>query len=499
MLRIREYRRVESLEEAYELNQKKTNRIIGGGLWMKIGDRNLMTAIDLSGLGLDQISETEDEFVIGCMATLRDLEVHPGLNAYTDGAVKQSVCHIVGVQFRNCATVGGSIYGRFGFSDVLTLFAALDCYVELYKGGNVPIQEFTPALGMDGPYYTEATVGLFAGLDLDLWGVHRSAVAAAIGAHNAALAETAAVELSLTTGVAQLYYSMQASYQMLDLLEQTRDVIDYAVKAHQSKVAHGLEAQVPFHGARAQILAVDKQIAAVKGQITETRESLRALIGAGASDMPEIKPVALPRVQTGIPATLSYELLARRPDLQAMRWYVQASLDQVDSARALFYPSFDIKAFFGLDSIHLDTLFKKTSRQFNFIPGLKLPLFDGGRLNANLEGTRAASNMMIERYNQSVLNAVRDVAVNGTRLQTLNDEREMQAERVEATRFTQRAAEAAYQRGLTSRLQATEARLPVLAEEMSLLMLDSRRVIQSIQLMKSLGGGYQASPVVEKK
>ena len=89
-------------------------------------------------------------------------------------------------------------------------------------------------------------------------GVHRSAVAAAIGAHNAALAETAAVELSLATGVAQLYYSMQASYQMLDLLEQTHDVIDYAVKAHQSKVAHGLEAQVPFHGARAQILAVDK-------------------------------------------------------------------------------------------------------------------------------------------------------------------------------------------------------------------------------------------------
>lgn len=224
---------------------------------------------------------------------------------------------------------------------------------------------------MDGPYYTEATVGLFAGLDLDLWGVHRSAVAAAIGAHNAALAETAAVELSLTTGVAQLYYSMQASYQMLDLLEQTRDVIDYAVKAHQSKVAHGLEAQVPFHGARAQILAVDKQIAAVKGQITETRESLRALIGAGASDMPEIKPVALPQVQTGIPATLSYELLARRPDLQAMRWYVQASLDQVDSARALFYPSFDIKAFFGLDAIHR-YLIQKNQSPVQLHPGSEI-------------------------------------------------------------------------------------------------------------------------------
>lgn len=355
-----------------------------------------------------------------------------------------------------------------------------------------------PKLGMDGPYYTEATVGLFAGLDLDLWGVHRSAVAAAIGAQNAALAETAAVELSLSAGVAQLYYSMQASYQMLDLLQQTHDVIAFAVKAHQSKVAHGLEARVPYHGAKAQMLAVDKQIAAVKGQIKETRESLRALIGAGASDLAEIKPIALPQIQTGLPATLSYELLARRPDLQAMRWYVQASLSQVDAARALFYPSFDIKAFFGLDAIHLDQLFKSTSRQINLIPGLRLPLFDGGRLNANLQHTRATSNLMIERYNQQVLDAVRDVAINGTRLQTLNDERAMQLERVEAMRYMQASAEAACKRGLGSRLQATEARLPVLAEEMSLLIVDTQRVIQNIQLIRALGGGYQA-PAVTKE
>lgn len=351
-----------------------------------------------------------------------------------------------------------------------------------------------PRLGMDGPYYTEATVGLVAGLDLDLWGAHRSAVSAAIGAQNAALAETAAVELALSTGVAQLYYSIQASYQMLDLLQQTHDVIDYAARAHQSKVAQGLEAKVPYHGARAQMLAVDKQMAAVKGQIKETRESLRALMGAEANGLKEIKPAALPQVQVGIPAMLSFNLLARRPDLQAMRWYVQASLDQVDAARALFYPSFDLKVFFGLDAIHIDELFKSTSRQINVIPGLRLPLFDGGRLNANLKNARAGSNMLIERYNQSVLNAVRDVAIGGTRLQTLNDERAMQVERVAATRYSQSAAEAAFNRGLGSRLQATEARLPVLAEEMSLLMLDTQRVVQGIQLIKTLGGGYQAVP-----
>ena len=139
---IREYKKAESLEEAWQLNQKKSNRVLGGMVWLKMGKMPIGTAIDLSGLGLDTIEETEDEFRIGCMVTLRDLELDPGLNGYTDGAVRESVRHIVGVQFRNLATVGGSIYGRYGFSDVLTMFLAMDSYVELYKGGIIPLREY---------------------------------------------------------------------------------------------------------------------------------------------------------------------------------------------------------------------------------------------------------------------------------------------------------------------------------------------------------------------
>lgn len=142
MLKIKNYVKVNSLEEAYELNQKKTARILGGMVWMKMGNRALATAIDLSGLGLDSILEKDDEFVIGCMTSLRDLETNEALNAYTQGAMKESLRHIVGVQFRNCATVGGSIYGRYGFSDVLTMFLGLDTWVELYKAGLVPLAEF---------------------------------------------------------------------------------------------------------------------------------------------------------------------------------------------------------------------------------------------------------------------------------------------------------------------------------------------------------------------
>lgn len=142
MITFSNYVKAKSLEEAYELNQKKGNAVIGGMLWMKMSKKRFNTIIDLSQLGLDKIEETDDEFRIGCMVTLRDIEQHKSFNEYTCGAACESVRHIVGVQFRNLATVGGSIFGRYGFSDVLTMFMALESYVELYKGGIVPISEF---------------------------------------------------------------------------------------------------------------------------------------------------------------------------------------------------------------------------------------------------------------------------------------------------------------------------------------------------------------------
>jgi len=142
MFRFKNYVKVQELKEAYELNQKKSNVVLGGTLWLKMEDINKQTAIDLSGLGLDKITETSEEFIIGCMVSLRDLELHPSLNESFQNGFKEAVRHIVGVQFRNCATVGGSIFARFGFSDVLTLFLALDSYVELYKGGRVSMKEF---------------------------------------------------------------------------------------------------------------------------------------------------------------------------------------------------------------------------------------------------------------------------------------------------------------------------------------------------------------------
>ena len=143
VLKFGTYVRVGNAAEAYELLQKnRNNKIVGGGIWMRLGSRRVATAIDLSACGLDQIEETETEFRIGAMCTLRQLERHVGLNALVNHVFEFAVHDIVGVQLRNTATVGGSIYSRFGFSDVLTMFLAMDCDVELYKGGILPLQEY---------------------------------------------------------------------------------------------------------------------------------------------------------------------------------------------------------------------------------------------------------------------------------------------------------------------------------------------------------------------
>ena len=134
MLTFQNYKRPETLEEAWTLNQSKSARLAAGMMWMRMGDAQIGTVVDLCGLGLDHLEETQDAFLIGAMVPLRKLETWDPFIRYTNGAVKEALRHIIGVQLRNTATVGGSVWGRFGFSDVITLLLAMDTLVVLYCG-----------------------------------------------------------------------------------------------------------------------------------------------------------------------------------------------------------------------------------------------------------------------------------------------------------------------------------------------------------------------------
>lgn len=141
MITIDRYLRPKTLEEAYEAAQKKNSVVLGGMLWLRLGSRRVGTAIDLSDLGLDTIERDGDHLRIGAYTSLRTLETDAELNRLTCNAVRDALSPIVGVQFRNIATVGGSVFGRFGFSDVITLLTALGADVELYRSGTLPLTE----------------------------------------------------------------------------------------------------------------------------------------------------------------------------------------------------------------------------------------------------------------------------------------------------------------------------------------------------------------------
>ena len=150
MLDIREYVMAGSLEEATSLLEKSpTNRVSGGGCGLRLERRPRGTLVDLSRLGLDRVEAKDGAVSVGSGCTLRTLERSALLRERFGDCFAGCVDPIVGVQFRGCATVGGSIYGRFGFSDLCTLFLALGAEAVLYRGGAVPLETFlkTPRHG----------------------------------------------------------------------------------------------------------------------------------------------------------------------------------------------------------------------------------------------------------------------------------------------------------------------------------------------------------------
>jgi len=236
-----------------------------------------------------------------------------------------------------------------------------------------PFATNNPLIGTTGPWYTGGTVGLVGEYSIDLWGKDRARVNAAIGVSRARESEAAEVQLLLSVQVAHAYYDMQTAFALKALLEQARDIEQEAQEGHRARAERGLEPATMTQTAMAHRLELDQKINAVQVRIRMLREVLRALTGAGPDGLPEIKTVALPNGGAELPASLGYDLLARRPDLQVMHWYVQSSMGQIEAAKAAFYPSFDIKAFFGLDTLHLADVMDKSSRQINLIPGLSLP------------------------------------------------------------------------------------------------------------------------------
>lgn len=143
MLEIENYLFPENLDEAYTTLQNTPGAVILGGCgYIRLGSRKIGTAVDLSRLGLDSTNETSDTIEIGAMCSLRKFETEPLLAEFCNGLLQNSVKNIVGIQLRSCVTIGGTIAGRYPFSDPITALMALEATIELHNHGILPLKEY---------------------------------------------------------------------------------------------------------------------------------------------------------------------------------------------------------------------------------------------------------------------------------------------------------------------------------------------------------------------
>ena len=147
-MKAKSYVSVGSWQEAYKLlKASPKNKIIGGGLWLKKGNAEVDTLIDLSKLGLNKIEDKGEYVEIGSMVTQRELEVSPLIKAFGGGVISDAVSQIMGPAFRNIATVGGSIFGKFGFSDLITVLLGFDVELQFYPNMKMKLEEYLAKAG----------------------------------------------------------------------------------------------------------------------------------------------------------------------------------------------------------------------------------------------------------------------------------------------------------------------------------------------------------------
>ena len=341
-----------------------------------------------------------------------------------------------------------------------------------------------------GSWHTQTDLAATFSYELDLWGRNRAAYDAALGQARAAEVDAYAVRLLLASIIARAYAQLARSFEQLDLARETLAQRQAMFDLTQRRVAAGLDSDIELKQAEGSIPAARSRMAQLEEEIALGRNLLAALAGKGpdrglAITRPQLQPQAI-----ALPSALPADLLGRRPDVVAQRWRVESARRDIDAAKGQFYPNVNLSALVGVQSISFAKLLTARSEDPAFGPALRLPLFDGGRLRANLAAKDADYDLAVEQYNQTLIDALREVVDQLSSLKSLD------AQRAELERSLASASEAyalareRYRAGIASYLQVLAAETPLLEQKNLRANLRARELELSINLIRALGGGF---------
>jgi len=369
-------------------------------------------------------------------------------------------------------------------ADGLHVNGELDATRQRFSSNSI----YPPPLG--GGIYTLGTAQIGASYEFDFFGKNRAAIEAAVGTQRAAQADVQAARIMLAGNVARTYVQLGRLFAQREVAERSLKQRDEILALIRQRVSGGLDTNVELRQGEGALPESRQQIEQLDEQIALARHTLAALTAQPPSAYDTLM-VPLTTVQAvPVPNALPADLLGRRADISAARWRIEAATSDVSSAKASFYPNINLTAFVGLASIGLNNLVKASSEQYGFGPALTLPIFDGGRLRANLRGKNADLDAAIESYNGAVIDAVHDAADQISSVRSVERQQAQQANALAASESAYDLATQRYKAGLGTYLTVLNAEASVLNQRRLGADLKARALEVQIGLIRALGGGY---------
>jgi NodT family efflux transporter outer membrane factor (OMF) lipoprotein len=368
-----------------------------------------------------------------------------------------------------------------------TVGASLDStYQRFTEHGLIP-----PPLA--GASISDNQLALNVSYEVDFWHRHASELRSALSQEKAAQAEEQSARLMLSTAVARNWVQLARQYAQLDLVEQQLALREKLDALTRQRVQAGLDTRTETQQSLLQVSNLKAEITQWKEGIALTRNQLAALLGQGPERGQSIaRPVLNDIHDTSLPAQLPLELLGRRPDIVAARWQVEAKQGDIDVAKTEFYPNINLIGFAGLSSLGVSDLFKSGSAIYGIGPAIRLPVFVGGRLRGNLKSKVAGYDAAVATYNQSLTDALHEVADQVQSLQALETLEKDQRSAEQAAAQSLQLAQQRQAVGTANMMPVLNAQGTLLTQQKQLLDSRMRRADLHLNLIKALGGGYQA-------
>jgi len=357
--------------------------------------------------------------------------------------------------------------------------------------------ENRPVGGKAGETYSNFVVPFDLGYVFDLWGRARRRVEAAKAQEEAAAADVEAVKLTVQAEVAADYFTIRMLDSEKVLLTTSVEAYRKALELTRNRRAAGIVSDLDVAQAETVLRTAEAQVTGTVLQRARFEDALAVLTGNNASLFSvEERPLTVepPVIPPGVPS----ELLERRPDVAAAERRMAGANANIGVAKAAFFPSIQLVGVAGFQSGDLGTLFDWPSRLWAVGPSLNIPLFDGGKLRSDLRGAQAGYLETVARYRQTVLVAFAEVESNLAAQRLLALEDEQAAAAAQAARWQLEVAENRYRVGMTTYLAVAIAQVAALERERSALRLRSERLVATVALVKSLGGGWEGLGEIRK-